>query len=113
MTTALIDQHIFKSYELVVEICNKVMRNAGLLGIHLDLLQNPTVEQIVQLLDVAVIPTLDKLSTSGHLSPEGGLKAANIKQYALHLRAIQAAIKDKNVTAFDEALNRLKSEAMI
>lgn len=113
MTTSLIDQHVFNSYELVVKICNKVLHNAGLLGIHLDVLQNPTVEKIVQIFDVVVIPTLDKLGSSGYLTPEGGLKVANIRQYALHLREIQIAIEKNDVEAFDVALNRLKSEAMI
>lgn len=113
MTTTIIEKHILSSYELVVGICNNVMRNAGLLGIHLDVLQNPTVEQIVQILDVVVIPTLDKLSTSVMLSPDAGVKVANIRQYALHLREIQIAISKKDVQAFDAALNRLKSEAMI
>ena len=113
MSTSLIDKHIFSSYELVVKICNNVMRNAGLLGIHLDVLQNPTVAQIVQLLDFVVIPTLDKLSTSGNLSPEGGIKVANIRQYALHLREIQIAIANNDAETFDAALNQLQSEAMI
>ena len=113
MTTSLIDKHIFDSYELVVRICNNVMRNAGLLGIHLDVLQNPTVAQIVKLLDYVVIPTLEKLSGSGHLSPEGGMKVANIRQYALHLRDLQIDITGNDVDAFDADLNRLKSEAML
>jgi hypothetical protein len=113
MTTTIIEKHILSSYELVVGICNNVMRNAGLLGIHLDVLQNPTVEQIVQILDVVVIPTLDKLGSSVSLSPDAGMKVANIRQYALHLRELQIAISEKNVQSFDVALNRLKSEAMI
>lgn len=113
MTLSLIDKHVIDSYETVVRICNSVIRSAGLLGIHLDIIQDPTVEQIVRLLDTVVIPTLDKLSGYGNLSPDVGIKVANIRQYALHLRELQIAIAEQDVDAFEAVLSRLKREAMI
>ena len=113
MTLSVIDRHVLESYESVIKIYNTVMRNAGLLGIHLDIIQDPTVQQIVHLLDVVVIPTLDRLLGYEHLSPESGIRIANIRQYALHLRCLQIAIADQSIEAFDAALVKLQAEAML
>lgn len=74
---------------------------------------DPNVRQIAKAFDFVVIPLLDELSRDYEFSPESGMKIANIKTYALHLRAITIAIDNNDLEEFNKNVSLLMSEPML
>ncbi len=108
-----VDGKVQVLWDSVVSSCNTVLHHADMYGFQLMTLPDPNIHQIAKLFDVVVIPLLDELVRDCDFSPESGMKIANIKTYAMHLRAITIAIEEDNCDAFDKAVSLLMSESML
>ncbi len=108
-----IDLKVQELWIEVIEACNRVISHANIYGIHFSNMRPPSVHDIAKAFDKYVIPFLDDLATNSDFSPESGMKMANIKTYALHLRGITLAIESEDREKFNEYLTLLKSESML
>ncbi len=108
-----VDGKVQELWESVVSTCNKVLSHADLYGFQLMSLPNPNIHHMAKLFDTVVIPILDDLARNHEFSPVSGMKMANIRTYALHLRAITIAINDDNKESFNYNVNLLMSESML
>lgn len=113
LTEYAIDQRVQVLWEQVVIACNKVLKHANVHGFGFMDIPDPNVHEMAWMLDNVVCPLLDRLVVSGQFSPESGIKAANIKQYTLHLRVITLALDQQDEEKFNEAVARLEKESMI
>jgi hypothetical protein len=109
----LIDCKVEELWENVVRSCNSVLSHAEIYGFQLMNIPDPNVRKIAKTFDSIVIPLLDELARDYDFSPESGMKIANIKTYALHLRAITIAIDENNVDAFNKNVDLLMSESLL
>jgi hypothetical protein len=113
MENLVVDKKVHDLWESVVTTCNKVLHHANFYGFQLMSLPNPNIHEIAKLFDTIVIPLLDDLARNYDFSPESGMKMANIRTYALHLRAITIAINEDNKADFDNNVSLLMSESML
>lgn len=108
-----VDGKVHELWESVVTTCNRVLYLAEFYGFQLMSLPDPNVHDLAKMFDTVVIPLLDQLARDHDFSPESGIKIANIKTYAMHLRAITIAIDEDDKDAFDTGVNLLMSENML
>jgi hypothetical protein len=108
----IVDDKVQELWDHVVYSCNKILHQAEVYGFQLMNIPDPNVHKIAKSFDTIVIPLLDDLANYD-FSPESGMKMANIKTYALHLRAISIAIDNNDKEAFDKNVDLLMSESML
>lgn len=112
-TEQLIDSEVHDMYVSVIQTCNKLLRQADLLGFENMSEPDPNIHEMSRSLDTVVIPVIEKLVQSGDFSPESGMKVANIRQYILHIRRMTEALDSQNKLEFDKIVAILDSEAML
>lgn len=108
----IVDDKVQALWENVVQACNKILYHAKVYGFQLMTIPDPNIHDIARTFDTVVIPLLDDLADY-NFSPESGMKMANIKMYALHLRAITIAIDKNDKDEFDKNVGLLMSESML
>lgn len=108
-----VDGKVHELWESVVSTCNRVLYQAEFYGFQLMSLPEPNVHEIAKLFDTLVIPLLDQLARDYEFSPESGIKMANIKTYAMHLRGITIAIDQEDQELFNKSVDLLMSENML
>lgn len=111
--TIEVDGKIQELWENVVISCNKILHNAELYGFQLMEIPDPNVHMVKKMFDQVVIPLLDDLANDYEFSPESGLKIANIRVYALHLRAISIALIEDDEEKFHTHIDLLLQESML
>lgn len=109
----IVDGKVHELWENVVATCNRVLHQAEFYGFQLMSLPDPNIHDIAKTFDTLVIPLLDSLVRDYEFSPESGMKIANIKTYALHLRAITIAIDEDDQDSFNKSVDLLMSESML
>ncbi len=110
---SIVDGKVERLWEHVVRSCNTILHHADLYGFELMTIPDPNVHQIAKMFDSIVIPLLDDLAKNYDFSAESGMKIANIKTYALHLRAITIAIDNDDKQSFEANVDLLLRETML
>ena len=108
-----IDNKVQSIWEKIIHTCNRVLHHADRYGFQFMMLPEPNVKDLANTLEHIVIPILDDIIKSGSISPESGIKIANISQYTLHLREIVLSIELEDEKRFNSAIASLSKEAMI
>lgn len=108
----IVDDKVQELWNHVVQVCNRVLYQANVYGFQLMSIPEPNIHAVAKSFDTIVIPLLDDLANYD-FSPESGMKMANIKTYALHLRAITIAIDKDDKDEFDKNVDLLMSESML
>lgn len=110
---SIVDLNVQKLWGHVVTSCNRVLHHAEVYGFQLMDLPDPNIHQMANVIDTVVLPVLDELARRYDFSPESGMKVANIRTYAMHLRAINIAIKENDSVAYYKNVDLLMAEPMI
>lgn len=108
-----IDGQVQELWCSVVRSCNMVLHHAKVYGIQLMDIPDPDIHKIAKVFDTVVIPLLDELARDYEFSPESGMKMANIKQFAMHLRAITIAVDEDDAEELNRDVDLLTNEAML
>jgi hypothetical protein len=96
-----------------IRFCNRVIRHADLYGYELMELPDPDVHKMGHLMDVFIIPLLDRVYQSPHLLPDDAMTIDNVRQYSLNLKNVIDAINRDSLEDFERAIQSLRDEAML
>ena len=108
------DQIVEQTYDIIVRLCQKVKIAAELYGLEIAReMDRPTLAQICETIELVLIPVLDNVAVRGQFSPESGMRTANVRTYSIHLQQLCLAASNQDQQGFDDALENLKSEAML
>lgn len=107
-----IEEVIGQAWHMVIDISSKVLHQAKVHGFQFMDIQNPSVDDFISLLDVVILPVIEKLRSSGNVTPMAEMKLININQYHLRLRQISVALKQMDEIAFAGAVSDLRREIM-
>lgn len=88
-------------------VVTKVLQNCEIHGFELMHNANPSMEEVVRLMDNVALPLLDHILSSDFMNPYEEMKLVNIHQFAWHLRQISKAIQDGNSELFNEQYRML------
>ena len=96
-------------WEDVFNYYDKVLKDADIHGFDLINLPKPNVKDFLNMLDVVIIPVLDRIADKGNTSYTATNKIINMKQCAIFLRQMVVAIQANDAVGFESALKELRA----
>ncbi len=105
-----IEDMVHEVWHLVTDIANRVLDHAHVLGFNFMDVPHPSVHDFIRILDIVLIPTIDRILSCGDVPPLAGMKLINVNQYYLRLRQISFALKDADEIAFTQAVEDLRRD---
>ena len=109
----VIDGRIQEIWEKVIHTCNRVLHQANYHGFELMHKANPNVHEVARTLEHIICPLLDEIVRNADISPDSGVRMANIRQYTLHLREMTIALDNGDQQKFNGAVSALDAESML